>query len=270
MTAASAADLTAVKPSLRQQYNQIFNRLKMTSVDFATRRDVLRDIYRELIAQPWRTHDRRTARRIVRAVRGAGPDPQQDDAAPDLADGLPPACLRLWRPGGFCPRARVAGRRDRQRGGLCPARRVGFCLRRDQRRAGDRQARTGHHPAQRRRTHRVYRRPAGRSRTARPDGRCRRPLHAARPELDPFRDEPALQPHHLRHRERADAGQRAARVRKGAYAGQDGHAAALAGFCRLGAQLPDGLSPAVGCHRSRASRAPRWRICAGTWPRTPR
>ncbi len=41
-----------VKPSLRQQYMQIFNRLKMTSVDFATRRDVLRDIYRELIAHP--------------------------------------------------------------------------------------------------------------------------------------------------------------------------------------------------------------------------
>jgi len=38
--------------SLRQQYNQIFTRLKMTSVDFATRRDVLRDIYRELSARP--------------------------------------------------------------------------------------------------------------------------------------------------------------------------------------------------------------------------
>lgn len=40
------------KPSLRQQYMQIFNRLKMTSVDFATRRDVLRDIYRELVEHP--------------------------------------------------------------------------------------------------------------------------------------------------------------------------------------------------------------------------
>ena len=40
------------KPSLRQQYMQIFNRLKMTSVDFATRRDVLRDIYRELMERP--------------------------------------------------------------------------------------------------------------------------------------------------------------------------------------------------------------------------
>jgi hypothetical protein len=47
-----AADMAAVKPSLRQQYNQIFTRLKMTSVDFATRRDVLRDIYRELVDRP--------------------------------------------------------------------------------------------------------------------------------------------------------------------------------------------------------------------------
>jgi uncharacterized LabA/DUF88 family protein len=41
-----------IKLSLRQQYNQIFTRLKMTSVDFATRRDVLRDIYRELNDRP--------------------------------------------------------------------------------------------------------------------------------------------------------------------------------------------------------------------------
>src|SRR5262245_864092 len=40
------------KPSLRLQYKQIFNRLKMTAVDFATRRDVLRDIYRELGEHP--------------------------------------------------------------------------------------------------------------------------------------------------------------------------------------------------------------------------
>src|SRR5690606_10267632 len=45
-------DVPYVKPSLRQQYMQIFNRLKMTSVDFATRRDVLRDIYRELSEHP--------------------------------------------------------------------------------------------------------------------------------------------------------------------------------------------------------------------------
>ena len=48
-----AADLAPpAKLSLRQQYNQIFTRLKMTSVDFATRRDVLRDIYRELSERP--------------------------------------------------------------------------------------------------------------------------------------------------------------------------------------------------------------------------
>ncbi len=44
--------MSLTRPSLRTQYMQIFNRLKMTSVDFATRRDVLRDIYRELIARP--------------------------------------------------------------------------------------------------------------------------------------------------------------------------------------------------------------------------
>jgi uncharacterized LabA/DUF88 family protein len=49
-TQGSEALLT--KPSLRLQYKQIFNRLKMTAVDFATRRDVLRDIYRELSEHP--------------------------------------------------------------------------------------------------------------------------------------------------------------------------------------------------------------------------
>jgi uncharacterized protein (TIGR00288 family) len=39
-------------PSLRIQYKQILNRLKMTSVDFTTRRDVLRDIYRALADKP--------------------------------------------------------------------------------------------------------------------------------------------------------------------------------------------------------------------------
>jgi hypothetical protein len=39
-------------PSLRIQYKQILNRLKMTSVDFTTRRDVLRDIYRALAEKP--------------------------------------------------------------------------------------------------------------------------------------------------------------------------------------------------------------------------
>ncbi len=37
--------------TIAEQYQQIFSRLKMTSVDFATRRDVLRDIYRELSAK---------------------------------------------------------------------------------------------------------------------------------------------------------------------------------------------------------------------------
>ena len=41
-------DLLTAKPPLRVQYKQIFNRLKMTVVDLSTRRDVLRDIYREL------------------------------------------------------------------------------------------------------------------------------------------------------------------------------------------------------------------------------
>lgn len=53
MSAAPNGDLgPTVKLSLRQQYNQIFTRLKMTSVDFTTRRDVLRDIYRELSEHP--------------------------------------------------------------------------------------------------------------------------------------------------------------------------------------------------------------------------
>lgn len=45
-------DLLSVKPPLRLQYKQIFNRLKMTVVDLSTRRDVLRDIYRELSEHP--------------------------------------------------------------------------------------------------------------------------------------------------------------------------------------------------------------------------
>ncbi len=38
--------------TIADQYQQVFSRLKMTSADFATRRDVLRDIYRELSAKP--------------------------------------------------------------------------------------------------------------------------------------------------------------------------------------------------------------------------
>lgn len=45
-------DQPSLRPPLRNQYTQIFNRLKMTSVDFTTRRDVLRDIYRELAEHP--------------------------------------------------------------------------------------------------------------------------------------------------------------------------------------------------------------------------
>ena len=50
--AVQSLDLTPTPPTLRNQYKQIFNRLKMTSVDFSTRRDVLRDIYRELSENP--------------------------------------------------------------------------------------------------------------------------------------------------------------------------------------------------------------------------
>ena len=50
--AVRSLDLTPTTPTLRTQYKQIFNRLKMTSVDFNTRRDVLRDIYRELTENP--------------------------------------------------------------------------------------------------------------------------------------------------------------------------------------------------------------------------
>ncbi len=51
--------------SLAAQYRQIFNRLKMTAVDFAIRRDVLRDIYRELNAEP----GRRTADQLLEELR---------------------------------------------------------------------------------------------------------------------------------------------------------------------------------------------------------
>lgn len=51
-SALQAIDMSSSPPSLRTQYQQIFSRLKMTSVDFATRRDVLRDIYRELSERP--------------------------------------------------------------------------------------------------------------------------------------------------------------------------------------------------------------------------
>jgi uncharacterized LabA/DUF88 family protein len=45
-------EVVQIKPTLDMQYKQIFSRLKMTSIDLATRRDVLRDIYRELCDHP--------------------------------------------------------------------------------------------------------------------------------------------------------------------------------------------------------------------------
>jgi hypothetical protein len=44
--------LPNARPTLDVLYRQIFNRLKMASIDLATRRDVLRDIYRELCEKP--------------------------------------------------------------------------------------------------------------------------------------------------------------------------------------------------------------------------
>jgi NYN domain len=55
----------AGRESLDAQYRQIFTRLKMTAVDFATRRDVLRDIYREMGAQP----GKRTADQLLEELR---------------------------------------------------------------------------------------------------------------------------------------------------------------------------------------------------------
>ena len=42
----------APRLTIDEQYKQVFSRLKLTQVDLATRRDVLRDIYRELKAHP--------------------------------------------------------------------------------------------------------------------------------------------------------------------------------------------------------------------------
>jgi hypothetical protein len=41
-----------LRPSLESQYRQIFSRLKLNTADLTTRRDVLRDIYRELSEHP--------------------------------------------------------------------------------------------------------------------------------------------------------------------------------------------------------------------------
>jgi uncharacterized LabA/DUF88 family protein len=48
----AALDYGQGRLPLRVYYKQILNRLKMTGIDFSTRRDVLRDIYRELSARP--------------------------------------------------------------------------------------------------------------------------------------------------------------------------------------------------------------------------
>jgi len=59
------AEESAPKHTHEVLYRQIFNRLKMTSVDYATRRDVLRDLYRELREQP----GRRTADQLLEELR---------------------------------------------------------------------------------------------------------------------------------------------------------------------------------------------------------
>lgn len=52
LTAAPPAPEAAAEPPLSAQYRQLFTRLKLLSVDFATRRDVLRDVYRGLSERP--------------------------------------------------------------------------------------------------------------------------------------------------------------------------------------------------------------------------
>lgn len=49
---ASAEKMGVMRTTLDAQYRQIFSRLKLTNVDLNTRRDVLRDIYRELNDNP--------------------------------------------------------------------------------------------------------------------------------------------------------------------------------------------------------------------------
>lgn len=52
--AAKSGELSVplARPTLDAQYRQLFIRLKITNVDLPTRRDVLRDIYRELVERP--------------------------------------------------------------------------------------------------------------------------------------------------------------------------------------------------------------------------
>ncbi|MEW5868982.1 MAG: NYN domain-containing protein [Chloroflexota bacterium] len=49
---AALVDKPVISSALDSQYRQLFNRLKLASVDMATRRDVLRDLYRELQEHP--------------------------------------------------------------------------------------------------------------------------------------------------------------------------------------------------------------------------
>ena len=50
--ASATGEMSPPRADLARQYRQIFSRLKMAAADFSTRRDVLRDIYRELSEHP--------------------------------------------------------------------------------------------------------------------------------------------------------------------------------------------------------------------------
>ena len=69
-----------VRQTLEAQYKQVLSRLKLTAIDLATRRDVLRDIYRELNDHPGEQH-RRAAGYAGGALRDPGSDPQQIHSA---------------------------------------------------------------------------------------------------------------------------------------------------------------------------------------------
>ena len=57
-----------VSQTLEAQYKQVLSRLKLTAIDLATRRDVLRDIYRELSERPGGSEHRRAAGYSWRSV----------------------------------------------------------------------------------------------------------------------------------------------------------------------------------------------------------
>jgi hypothetical protein len=126
-TAAFGAERPMLNLSLRQQYNQIFTRLKMTSVDFATRRDVLRDIYRELSDRPGERTTDELLEQLCERYETQGLIRSKT------------TLRQIWQMG-FRQRAfdyatrwhrcmsRFGWRRDRQRSCLCPARRIWLCL----------------------------------------------------------------------------------------------------------------------------------------------